>query len=620
MYPRWKRPLWSALGYAGTAILAIASFVLLHHIGNQTPTALVAQKAADEFAAEPVAWGTRQEAFKGPWEYCYLTGAVLAGSMPSKRPFHDALVPRILTFDPAFGDTRSGGYCETLRRLVTGPDRAQRISAMPVPPCRCGWCLAFPPSRVDGARVETLGGTSHMPTHRWHGSKALYAIGLRYLTIREYHDLIRTATYGAYVALAAALLLLGGRALLVASPVVVFGWLWGGIDHVSDVAKGTPYVWAVLTPALLALLLRFGAGRAATRLFCFFAGLLASYLWLFDGGNFLAAALVGLVAWLHHFRLPAKPRAAQAAVCVLAHTAGFLVGLAACSIVRGSLERLHASVARVGARIWTPEPRDLHGRDIGAWTELVPLGVSATQALIAATVLALAMAVLIAACRAWRRQWAPLQELLWIAALGLAPLVHFVLPNDLPFRAARLAHLPLALCWSALLAVLLRAPRPGVHALASVAGGGALLAGWLAWQHFTATGLLRADDSAPPRLSPLIRGYFDVYYVADEHRLIYRRDDCDAVDAKRRFVLKVHPQDLTALPAERRAAGYAERTFYFIGHHLFTFGGGCTAIVDLPPYPIAKIATERYCCFEGEPKWGGSANLIPPSTASTDGG
>ena len=228
---RWRRLLKPALGYSGATVLVAAFFVLLQHIGNQTPFGMVAEKLAAEFEAEPHAWGTRQQDvpyFR--WEYCYLSGAVLAGSAPSTTPFRDALSPPVLVRGRGLIATAGGGWCHALRRALGD------IAA--------------------GGNTELLAHTQPVRDHQWIGSKALYAIGLRFVTVHEYHEFIRKATYCAYAALGMALALLGWRVLVVASPLLVFGATLSGIEYLSDVAKGTPYAWGVFSAALVALLLR----------------------------------------------------------------------------------------------------------------------------------------------------------------------------------------------------------------------------------------------------------------------------------------------------------------------------------------------------------------------------
>ena len=594
----WRRPFTnSATGFATVAALATSLFVLLHYIGNQTPYAVVSEKIAAEFEAEPFAWGTRRPDFHGPWEYCYFSGAVLAGSRDSATPFRDALLPRDLVLPPENDDSKARrDYCDALQRAVNDNQ----------------WI------EPHGPYASASGRMAH---RQWFGGKALYAIGLRFLTVRQYHEFIRVATYGAYVALAAGLLLVGWRALVVASPVLICGATLSGIEHFSDVAKGTPHVWAILTPALVALLLRFRSSAEAIRLFCFFAGMVASYLWSFDGGNFVAAALIGLVVWLYHAPMAIKSRAARAAACVLAHAAGFVVGVILSTLVKAvAAGVLHSgflfSAAKIMLRIRAPEARDDASRDIGTWMEIVPIGVPDADALLSVTAVTLAIAVLFAGYRAWRRDAMPLLDGLWIGALGIGSLAHFVLPNDLSFAASRLMYLPLGLSWSVVLAILLRTSRPVLHGLAFLSlGGGATLAG-LVWQQSATTALLETIDSAegPLRKRLLFYDHFAVYL--QNHRLIYQRGECEDADLRRRFVLELYPKHLKDLPPERRAQGYVFTTFYFIHHRRFTFSGSCIATVDLPPFPLAKITTGNYCCYEGEQHWRASAQLASRDPAA----
>ena len=574
--PLWKR-LWKSFGYVVATVLTTASFVLLHHIGNQTPFVVVAEKVAAEFDAEPEAWGTRREHGHNPWEYCFLTGAVLAGSASSTTPFHDAVRPRTIA-----GDGTAGDFCPELRR----------------------WAAT---ALAGGSAAAN----SELPRRRvmlsqWVGSKALYAIGLRFLTVHEYHEFIRKATYCAFAMLALAVAPLGWRAMVVAGPLLIFGATLSGVEYLSDVAKGTPYAWAIFSAAVVALMLRFPAVPAsATRLFCFVAGMVAGYLWLFDGANFAAAVLIGLVAWLRYAPLAPRARAARSAACVFAHAAGFALSVVLCHVVRlGDASSWFHVVAKDTRRIFAPEERDILGKDTATWSELVELNFREATLLIDATVIALGTALIVVGYRAWQRDWRPVKEALGIGVLALAPLAHFLLPNDNPYAAARLMYLPLALCWSVLATVLLCMSRP-VHAFAFLGIGGALLGTWLVWQHTTTTALVRALDSTPadPRIRLVAHDYFDVY-LKDGRQLIYHRDPCEEVDVKRWFVLNVYPKYATDLPADRADREAEEITIHLIHNGLFAFGQeGCTLVVDLPTYPIAKIETHRYCCYEGERHW-----------------
>ncbi len=584
--PRWKRLLKPASSYVAATVLTTACFVLLHHIGNQTPFAVVAEKIAAEIEAEPVAWGTRREHVYNSWEYCYLIGAVLAGSASSPTPLHDAVFPRAMAQDRGLG----GDFCRELRRSSAAALAGVNATA--------------------NAELDP-----RVAVSQWVGSKALYAIALRFLTVHEYHELIRKATYCAFAMLALAVAFLGWRALAVASPLLIFGATLSGVEYLSDVAKGTPYAWAIFSAALVALLLRLPAVPAsATRMFCFVAGMFAGYLWLFGGANFVAAVLIGLVAWLRYATLPPRTRAARSVACVFAHATGFALSIGLCPVVRlvPTSPIWFDAVAKNTGRIFAPEERDVLGKDPVTWAELVQLSVRETILLIDCTVVALGTALLVVAYRAWRRDWGPCKEALGIGVLALAPLVHFLLPNDNPYAAARLMYLPLALCWSILAAVVLCLPRP-VYALAFLGLGGASFGIWLVWQHTSTTALLTAlNSAADPRIRQIADDHFDVY-LKDDRQLILHRDPCEELDVRRRFILDVYPQHSPDPPAERKAEGHVETTVHFIRQGLFTFGTleqeGCALVLDLPRYPVAAITTGRACCYEGEHHWHVSAPL-----------
>ena len=575
--PRWRRLLKLALGYVAATVLTAICFVFLHYIGNQTPFAVAAEKIAAEIEAEPVAGGTRRQLGHNSWEYCYLTGAVLAGSASSATPLYDAVFPRSIGWKRSL----KGGVCRQLRRASAAALAGVNATAPP----------GLPPPRVQ--------------SRQWVGSKALYAIALRFMTIHEYHELIRKATYCAFAMLALAVAFLGWRALAVASPLLIFGAMLSGVEYLSDVAKGTPYAWAIFSAALVALLLRLPAVPASvTRMFCFVAGMIAGYLWLFDGANFVAAVLIGLVAWLRYAPLAPRTRAARSVACVVAHTTGFALSICLCHAVRFADASLFRAVAKNSQRILAPKESDILGKDPATWAELVQLTVRETTLLLDCTVVALGTALLVVGYRAWRRDWAPVKEALGIGMLAIAPLVHFLLPNDFAYFAARLMYLPLALCWSVLAAVLLCLPRP-VYALAFVGLGGASFGIWLVWQNASTMALVRAlvHPNGDPRIRQIVDGYFDVY-LKDNRQLILHRDPCEELDVKRWFILDVYPQHSQVLPAERKAESHVGTTVHYIHQGLFTFGTfgqqGCTLVLDLPRHPVAAITMKRYCCYEGE--------------------
>ncbi len=131
--PRWRRLLKPALSYAAAIVLTTASFVVLQHIGNQTPLAVIAKKVVAEFEAVPATWGTRRAHGHTPGAWCKLTGLVLAGSASSTTPLHDAMVPRT-----PFGDFVAKPKCPELRRVsaaaLAGVNATGNSEPPPPPP------------------------------------------------------------------------------------------------------------------------------------------------------------------------------------------------------------------------------------------------------------------------------------------------------------------------------------------------------------------------------------------------------------------------------------------------------------------------------------------------------
>ena len=324
------------------------------------------------------------------------------------------------------------------------------------------------------------------------------------------------ATFGAWIALAAALAALGRRALIVGAPVVVLGIWMSGIVYFADAANGLAYIWAVASAAILALMMRRRTTARRAPMFCFAAGMVSSYLWFFDGHNAIAIFLIGLVAWLGYSRLKAGGKARRAAGCA----ALWIIGGAACFALMLTVKTATAAVlgdyyaakqdvhfetnemerffAQVGLRLrqaWdeTPAPefacpscgdegwRNLPVvRDIrGLWI-MTPLRDAEDRALLAFSAAALLAAAGIAAWRARRGDRRPLQAVLWTAALTLLASVQFFLPSDIDFRNARLAFIPLAACWVALALAAAESERKAAWAaaacLALFAAGGVWLA------------------------------------------------------------------------------------------------------------------------------------------------
>ena len=281
--------------YAAAAILGTALGFFLHHLGNTLPHDLARQRFAD--AADARAAGLPQPGLAGVagigsqgarTEYCTYALAVLGGSDGGGDPLLDAVL--LKSWDA--GD-RAAGDCGAYDAAAGGEELPR--------------------------------GT--LKTRYWWGGKALFAVGLRFLSVAEFHQLIRVSMYAAWAAFAVALWLLSRRALAVAAPLIALGVLASGIELFADIGNGLTYAWAVWAAAILALLLRRRDSRAARAapLFCFAAGMASSYLWLLDGHTILAIPLIGLVAWFGHGRLRPGARARRAAGSVALYAAGFAV-------------------------------------------------------------------------------------------------------------------------------------------------------------------------------------------------------------------------------------------------------------------------------------------------------
>ena len=102
---------------------------------------------------------------------------------------------------------------------------------------------------------------------------------------------------------------------------------------------------------------------------------------------------------------------------------------------------------------------------------------------------------------------------------------------------------------------------------------------------------LRADYAALSAAKPVARDYFDLY--VQDYRLLYLRESCAAADTAAAFFLHIVPQDVTDLPEDSRAAGFAHAGFDF-ARQGGRFDGKCLAAVPLPDYPIKEIRTGQH--------------------------
>lgn len=597
-----------AATYAAVAIAVAALFFFLHWIGNQLPYDLARQRLADEIALN--AGPADERFFDGAkplftWEFCELSLMTLAGANRGweERAITDAILLQ------TFRMTRSIPGGDTDRCAET------RAAAEGV-----GLIIAIKKTRYP------------------YGNKAALAISLRWLSIFDYHRLLLFASYGAWVLLSAALAALGWRALAVGAPIIALGVWMSGIVYFADAANGPAYVWAVLSAAILALMMRWNTTARRASIFCFIAGMASAYLWFADGHNAIAVFLTGLVAWLGYSRLGASDKARRAAGCAALWILGGAAALALMLTVKTAAAELSgeyydrnqefyhdASVAgrffaQVGGRLsqaWAETPAGDRGapelacpgcaegggwrnlpiaRDVrGLWL-MTPLRESEDRALLLFSVAALAAAAGFAAWSARRGERKPARGVLWVGALTALASAQFFLPTDVDFRNARLAFVPLSAGWVALALAAAESERESARAWA-LAGGVALLG--IIGVSLAHPAYAWALEREIARERPAVRAKFDVYLNEEDRRIIYKREDCAESDVAPGFFLWIFPMDKDNLPEYKRETGFESMDFG--GRFDVTrkarwtsaspHNGRCLMARALPTYPIARIIT-----------------------------
>ena len=594
------RRLRPVAAYGAVAVLTVGLFIGLHAAGDRLPLELAIERLAEEFRATPKQdWGNRDRKWGTRTHYCRFSWLVLADA----------------------GSPSSG----TLRGALSGA--GERIQC---------WRLR---AAVEVAVEQGVPGAPdfHLGSRHWWGGKAVYAIALRHMTVRQFHIAIEALVYCGFLALAVALSLIGWRAFVVGAPLLAFGLWYSGVEYFGTIATGLPYAWALLAPALGVALLRGApASAASARLFFFFAGMVSHYFWLFGGSNFVAATLIGLVAWLARESDSPRQRTLGAAACVGVYTAGFFVSLLSRLGMSASVadwrpefdDRFSFLLERM---LWNPMPRDLDGRAVSSYQHLVRIDAPTFEWWALTAAAALLVAALIACHHAWRRKPAPLFDLLWFAAVFLPSGLHFLLPTDNPPRAARLVFLPLALACCCLLAVLTRLPRrqsaawiAGMGAVLALSYGGLHLASWRKYE----TSLAHAQVLSASQENGAFAVYLrstptqDVTARGPDRALIYRKSPCSAEDMRDAGFLHVlasvrnPPEDHwrwshemlppSGSPWRRHGVVNTDFTFYGNGQTLL---GTCYASVPLPSH-VKTIRTGQ-TKFGGRPTWQTTAIDLP---------
>lgn len=314
----WRRLRVAAiLVYVAALVVTTILFFFLHFLGNQIPYDLAAQRFQTSFHPQRLDAGF-VDGKRSSFNYCEFALTTMAGAdqpgVPDEHWLLDVLMLRILT---AHDGTSVYSYCHKLEAASSG---SAEVS-------------------------ENL-----LKTRYWWGSKALFAIMLRVMSVLEVRDVIRWGAAAGYVALAAAILLLAPRTLLVLSPLIVLGGLFSGVKHYSDVASGLPYTWSVWALVWLAVLANprvipkmLPEARARVlRFSCFLIGTMSSYLWLFEGHTILVVTGIGMLVYFGHGHLSPAARSKLAGWCI----ALFIVGFAA-SFAMGQLTKVAATECRI---------------------------------------------------------------------------------------------------------------------------------------------------------------------------------------------------------------------------------------------------------------------------------
>ena len=121
----------------------------------------------------------------------------------------------------------------------------------------------------------------------------------------------------------------------------------------------------------------------------------------------------------------------------------------------------------------------------------------------------------------------------------------------------------------------------------------------------------RATYDALSPVEPAIRSAFNVYL--DGNSLIYAKERCVPQDIAHNVFLHVYPKTLADAPKAIRAYGF-HNLFFAFRQRGAAFDDKCLAVVPLPDYPIARIATGQ---SGGANPW--REEFAPPGDAQAGG-
>ena len=636
-FSSWRQVARSIVLYAAVLIVGAGFFFFLHYLGNQIPYDLAVRRFSTEYALnlpyERISpkhlsykylfffEGERDDVIiNHPWQHCEISLLVAAGASRDERynAFRDTMILK------TFRSWRLDENYDAFRNVDT------RLGHV--------WtCYKFM-AMTAGLQAATFEVQS--PRY-WYGSKVLYALALRHLSLFDIHQFVRFGTYGAYLLLGLSLALVGWRVFLIGSPIVVFGIFLSAIDYFPDIGNGIPYLFALLSVSVLCLLMWRKASSRAVRLSCFIMGMVSQYLFYFDGHYIFLIPMMVFVVWLGYQYIKPGERARMVVVCI----ALYFVGFVSCFMLGQTVKVVVAEVLvddqeRVGRRAYITGPVVISEaftkvtghlvrtvrealvplldedyaldrrcglctegisrfeklpvmRDLGAFWGMSKMSGAASNALSISSALALLSALFIAWFNSRRGNPRSMQDLLFMIVLVLVVCLMFMLPDDSPFRKARFVFILVALCWSCLIMALMRTSRRMVLSV-----GAGFIIPWLLTMGWWGANAVSTDVLT--RGSEMVaRSDFDIYM--NEDRLVYVKDDCDDADVTPKFFLHIIPVDANDLAEDRLIDGYDVSNFFFQRNRLpftpsdrLSFLARCAASVDLPDYDISFIHTGQY--------------------------
>ena len=563
--------------YAAIAIGGTAFFFFLHFLGNQTPHSLIQKRIATE-AATDQSTSILHSAVNSKFEYCKASSMALAGSRRDE-------------------DYQALRHAIILREL---------------PSSWFNWCMDI--ARGGPLDAPEVGARIVHNTRYWYGSKAIYSISIRWISVANFYHYAKFSIYASYALLGIALFLLGWRVFIVGSPVIIAGLFFAANQYFSDMVIGLPHVWTVFSIAILALLFRWEKTKRFISIFCFIIGMVSSYFWIFDGHTILAIPAIGLVGWLGYYHMRPRERMRRALAMIGLYIAGFALcftlGQTAksaavawpdslftddvfTSVIENVQFYLERTASESSAGItegdaatfpcfncgqgWQALPVI---REFRSFRALAPGSIAFGQLLGMFSGLALALAVASSIIQAWRGHTRAAWSVSWILVLLLLLCIQFMLPDDAPLRSFRMVSFAIALFWSAFILVLLSLHHKGKVILAGCFIFGCHLVAisfWIVWdiEKSNLSSIIRENE-------PSVSEEFDVYHHGN--KLIYTRESCDSSFSMPTFALHVFPN--------YGEGHFTNRDFNFRGYQSPSMN--CTAVVPLPDSAISHVHTGQY--------------------------